>query len=222
MTSLLSRLDGLSAPDWLRRRPSWRALAIAGGAVLVLAVAIAGGWLWFAAEQRRGLEAFAQAMVKVQSSQVPNAGPEAKGQAIRDLEGTLSEKPSASVSSQVTYELGTLKYEIQQYPASRTAYELATRGTSPTLRRLSQVSLGYTWELQKDYPKAIEAFEKALAPLKPGDFLYDDLLMDVGRVQELAGRKDDAIKTYQRVVSNPRSVRSDDARARLAGLGVQP
>ena len=47
-------------------------------------------------------------------------------------------------------------------------------------------------------------------------------MMDLGRVQELAGRKDDAIKTYQRVASNPKSVRSDDARGRLASFGVQP
>jgi tetratricopeptide (TPR) repeat protein len=222
MTALLSFLAGLSVPAGLRRRPSWRVVAIAGGAVLVLGVAIAATWLWFAAEQRRGLEAFAQAMVKVQSSLAPNASADAKGQAIRDLEGALGQKPAASVSSQVTYELGNLKYDIQQYPGSRSAYELATRGTSPTLRRLAQVSLGYTWEVQKDYPKALQAFESALAPLKPGDFLYQDLMMDLGRVQELAGRKEDAIKTYQRVVSDPKSVRSDDARGRLASLGVQP
>ena len=82
--------------------------------------------------------------------------------------------------------------------------------------------MGYTWELQKDYPKAIEAFEKALSPLKPGDFLHDDLLMNLGRVQELAGRKDDAIKTYRRVATNPKSLRSDDARERLVSFGVQP
>jgi tetratricopeptide (TPR) repeat protein len=84
------------------------------------------------------------------------------------------------------------------------------------------VGVGYTWEIQKDYPKAVSAIETALSPLQPGDFLYDDLLMDLARTQELAGRKDDAIKTYQRVVANPKGLRGDDARGRLAALGVQP
>jgi tetratricopeptide (TPR) repeat protein len=221
MKSLLTLLEALLASLRLKR-PSWRVLAILGGSALVLGIAVAAASLWFAAEQRRGLEAFAEAMVKLPSSQGPNAGPEAKGQVIRDLEGTLSQKPSASVLSQVTYELGNLKYRAQQYSASRSAYELTAGGPSPTLRRLAQVSLGYTWEIQKDYPKAIEAFEKVLSPLKSGDFLYDDLMMDLARVQELAGHRDDAMKTYQRVAANPKSLRSDDARDRLANFGVQP
>jgi tetratricopeptide (TPR) repeat protein len=220
MKSPLDRLGGIS-PDWLRR-PSWRVMAVLGGSVVVLGAAIAAAWLWFAAEQRRGLEAFAEAMVKLQLSQAPDAAPATKADAMRELERTLSRKPSAAVSSQVTYELGNLKYAAQQYPGSRSAYELAAGGTSPTLGRLAQVSVGYTWEVQTDYPKAIEAYEKALASLKPGEFLYDELMMDLGRVQELAGRKDAAIKTYQRVADNPRSLRSDDARGRLATLGVHP
>jgi tetratricopeptide (TPR) repeat protein len=220
MKSPLDLLDGVRL-DWLPR-PSWRVTAVLAGSVLALGAAIAAAWLWFAAEQRRGLEAFAEAMVKLQMSQAPNAAPTAKADAMRDLELTLSRKPSAAVSSQVTYELGNLKYAAQQYPGSRTAYELAAVSASPTLGRLAQVSVGYTWEVQKDYPKAIEAYEKALASLKPGEFLYDELMMDLGRVQELAGRKDAAVKTYQRVADNPKSLRSDDAGGRLAALGVQP
>lgn len=212
--------DGLSPSAWLKLL-SWRVLAIAGGSLLVLGVAIVATWLWVTAEQRRGLEAFAEAMVKLQLTQTPSARPEATAAAIRDLELTLSQKPSGAVTSQVTYQLGNLKYAAQQYPASRSAYELTVGGKSPTLGRLAQAGLGYAWEVQKDYPRAIGAFERALTTLKPGDFLYDELLMDLGRVQELAGRRDDALKTYQRVADNPKSARSDDARTRVASLGVR-
>jgi tetratricopeptide (TPR) repeat protein len=210
-----------SASSWFTR-PSWRVLAALACSVVVLGAASLAVWLWFAAEQQRGLEAFARAMVKLQLSQAPNAPPTAKAEAMRDLEQTLSQKPSASVSSQVTYELANLKYASQQYPSSRSAYELTARGSAPTLGRLAQVSVGYTGELQKDYPKAIEAYQRASASLKPGDFLYDDLMMDLGRVQELADQRDAAIKTYQRLAGNPKSLRSDDARWRLASLGVHP
>src|SRR5262245_6152228 len=180
-------LDALGVSSWLEH-PPWRVLAMVGGAVVVLAAAAAAASLWFAAEQRRGADAFARAMVALQVTQAPNPTAEATSQAIRDLQGTLSQKPGAAIASQATYELGNLTYQDKKYPESRSAYELASRGSSPTLRRLAQVSLGYTWEVEKDYAKAIEAYSAALASLKPGDFLYEDLLMDRARVQELAGR----------------------------------
>jgi hypothetical protein len=206
---------------WWPAPPSWRAVAVSGAVVAVLGVASAGAAWWYAVEQRRGLESFAEAMVKLRQSQAPGAAPETREQASRDLEATLSQRPSRAVAAQVTYELGNLKYSEQQFPGSRSAYEMTAAASSPTLRRLAQLGVGYTWEMQKDYPRAIAAVEAALAPLNAGDFLYDDLLMDLARLQELAGKKDDAIKTYQRVVANPQSLRSDDARNRLAALGVQ-
>jgi tetratricopeptide (TPR) repeat protein len=198
--------------------PSWRILVTIGATAFVLGGVVLGGWLWFSARQQRALETFAEAMVKVQRSQTQGASPEAKLTAIRELEATLQQQPSAPVLTQATYELGNLKYLEQEYPGSRSAYELTAAGTSPTLSRLAQVNVGYTWEAQKDYAKAIEAFDKAAASIKPGDFLYDEILVDLARVQELAGRKDAAIKTYRRILENPRTLRSDDVRARLAAL----
>jgi tetratricopeptide (TPR) repeat protein len=210
------RLD-LELPAWVRL-PSWRALAVAGASLATLAIVIAGVWVWMAAEQRRGLEAFARAMVRLQLSQAPTARPDAKADAVQDLEAILARKPAAAVSAQAAYEVGNVKYAARQYQPARAAYEITAAGVSPTLERLAQVNLGYTWEAQKDYGRAIETFTKALRPLKAGDFLYDELMMDLGRVQELAGRRDDAIKTYQRVADDPKSFRGDDARARLASL----
>ncbi|MGH7332191.1 MAG: tetratricopeptide repeat protein, partial [Candidatus Rokuibacteriota bacterium] len=198
--------------------PSWRILATIGASVVVLGGVVLAGWLWFSARQHRALESFAEAMVKVQRSQAQGASPEAKLIAIRELEATLNQQPSATVVAQVTYELGNLKYQEQQYPSSRLAYELAAASSSPTLSRLAQVNVGYTWEAQKDYAKAIETFQRAVASLKPGEFLYDELLVDLARVQELAGQKDAAIKTYRRVLENPKTRRSEDIRARLATL----
>lgn len=211
----------LRVPSWLTL-PSGRVLAIIGGTVVVLAAAGVGGWLWHSAQERRALESFADALLKVQISQTPGAPPDARAQAIKELEGALSRGPSGAIASQVTYELGNLKYREGQYDASRTAYGLTSGSKSPTLSRLAQLSVGYAWETQKDYPKAIEAFEKAVSGLKPGEFLYDEILVDLARVQELAGKKNDAIKTYRRIVANPASRRSDDVRARLASLGVKP
>jgi tetratricopeptide (TPR) repeat protein len=198
--------------------PSWRVLTAVVATAVVLGAVALGGWFWFSARQHRALEVFAEAMVKVQRSQAQGAPPEAKLGAIQELEASLQQQAPAAALAQATYELGNLKYLEGQYPGSRTAYELTATTKSPTLSRLAQLNVGYTWEAEKDYPKAIEAFQKAVAPLKPGDFLYDEILVDLARVQELAGQKDAAIKTYRRVLDNPKTRRSDDIRARLATL----
>ena len=119
----------LRAPSWLAL-PSWRVLAISGGALVVLAAAGIGGWLWHSAQERHALEAFADALLKVQISQAPGAPPDARAQAIKDLESALSRGPSSAIASQVTYELGNLKYQEGQYDASRMAYGIASGSKS--------------------------------------------------------------------------------------------
>ena len=217
----LSKLGGLVPSTW-PRLPSWRVLLAVGVTAAALGAAALGAWLWVSAQERRGLQAFAGAMINVQRSQAADAGPQARATAVKDLEAVLHEQTPAAVSAQVTYELGNLKYQERQYSAARTAYELTAAGSSPTLHRLAQANLGYIWEAEKDYAKAIAAFDGALAPLKAGDFLYEELLIDLGRVQELAGRKDDAVQTYRRILENPRSRRAEDIKLRLAALGVSP
>lgn len=202
--------------------PSWRVLAIAGAAVLAVLLVAGGIWLWADAQHQRSLAAYAGALTQVQAIQQPQASAEAKAAAVTALESVLQRYPSASAAPQAAYELGNLKYLAKQYGAARSAYEVVLRQASgpPTLRRLSRVAIAYTWEAERDYARAIQTLQETLADLKPGDFLQEDTLVDLARVQELAGRRDDAIATYRRVLTNPRSRRLDDVRARLASLGA--
>lgn len=202
--------------------PSWRVLAIAGAALVVVLLVAGGIWLWADAQHQRGLAAYAEALTQVQASQQPQASAEARAAAITALESVLQRYPSASAAPQAAYELGNLKYVAKQYAAARSAYEVVLRHASgpPTLRRLSRVAIAYTWEAERDYARAIQALQEALADLKPGDFLQEDILVDLARVQELAGRRDDAIATYRRVLTNPRGRRVEDVKARLASLGA--
>ncbi len=160
------------------RLPSWRVLAIAGAAVLAVLLISGGIWLWADAQHRRSLAAYAAALTEVQTSQQPQASAEAKAAAIAALESVLQRYPSASAAPQAAYELGNLKYAAKQYGAARSAYEVVLRHTSapPTLRRLSRVAIGSTWEAERDYARAIQTLQEALADLKPGDFLQEDIL----------------------------------------------
>jgi len=122
----------------------------------------------------------------------------------------------------VAYELGNLRFDAQQYAQARGAWELAVaQGAPRTLRILSQGGVAYTWEAERNYPKAVDAFKIALTGLGPKDFYYEELLMGLGRAQELAGQKTEAIATYKRALTElAQSPRLDAIKARLAALGA--
>jgi tetratricopeptide (TPR) repeat protein len=165
---------------------------------------------------------YAEAMTRAQPGQVPDAPIEARASAIRELEAALNQYPSGPGAAQVAYQLGNLRYQGQQYPQARGAFELAlAHGAPRTLRTLSLGGVAYTWEAERNYPKAIEAFKAALEGLGPKDFYYEELLLGLGRAQELGGQKTDAIATYRRALGElTQSRRLEEIRARLAALGA--
>lgn len=200
---------------------SRRTVVIVVAAVLALGLLGAGSWVWYDAERRRGLGAYAEAMTRVASAQ---ASPEARQAAIESLESTLARYPSARAAAEAGYQLATLRYDARQYAAARAAYELAlARSGSATLRALAQAGIGYTWEAERNFAKAAEAFRTALAGLSPADFLFTELLLDLARVEEQAGHKAEAIETYRRILKEtPNSPRVEAVRTRLAMLGTAP
>jgi tetratricopeptide (TPR) repeat protein len=201
--------------------PTGRSLVIAGSAVLVAVALAAGGWYWHTVAQRHAMAAYADAMTRAQPALAPQATADARAAGIRELETALTQYPSGPGAAQVAYELGNLRYDAQQYAQARGAWELAAHGASRTIKALSQGGVAYTWEAERNYAKAVEAFKIALTGLGPKDFYYEDLLLGLGRTQELAGQKADAIATYRRAVGElAQSRRLEEIKARLAALGA--
>ena len=200
-------------------RPSPRILVLAIAALLVLSGLAAGGWLWYAAGQRRAMGAYAEALTGARAAP---ASPEARAAAIRSLETVLGQYPSAAATAEGAYQLGNLRYDDRQFAAARAAYEIAlAKGPPPTIRALASLAIGRTWEAERNYSKAIEAHQAALARLGPRDFLYEEAFVALGRVQELGGRRDDAIASYRKMLKDlPETRRGDEVRSRLARLGA--
>ena len=197
---------------------SRRAL-VAGGIGLVVALALGAlGWFWHSAQQSRAASAYAEALFRVRLA----TKPEDRIVAIQTLEATLARYPSSSAATQAAYQLAALRYDAGQHAAARSAYEIVlARGASGTLRTLAQAGIGYAWEAERDYPKAIDVYRGTLSRLGPKDFYYETLLMDLGRSQELAGRKAEAIETYRRLLKEiPQARRAPEIRARLTALGA--
>ncbi len=216
-----SLLRFFSARASLVIAPSRRTLLVLAGAVLAVLVLGGAAWVWYAADQSRARAAYADVMVRVAAAEGPQATAEARTAAARDLEAILARYPSAAAVPQMAYQLGNVRYGAGQYAAARAAYEVVlARGATGTLRTLAQVGRGYTWEAERDWAKAMDAYRAALATLGPKDFYYEALLVDLARTQELAGRKDEAVETYRRILKElPQASRGEEVRARLMRLG---
>jgi len=198
-----------------------RTVLIVIAAIVVVGVLGAGGWYWYATTQQRAMATYAEAMTRAHALG-SEATADARAAAIRELEAALTQYPSGRGVAQVAYQLGNLRYQAQQYAPARGAFELAVaQGATRTLRALSQGGVAYTWEAERNYAKAVEAFKAALEGLGPKDFYYEELLLGLGRTQELGGQKADAIATYRRALGElSQSRRLDEVRARLAALGA--
>jgi tetratricopeptide (TPR) repeat protein len=202
--------------------PERRTLIIAGVVLIVVLLGATGGWLWYLAQQREVSGAYAATMTRVAAARAPRAPSEARMAATAELEQLIARYPSAASVGEAAYELGNLKYDARQYPAARSAYEVALgRGVSGTLQTLTRAAVAHTWEAERDYGKAIAAYQALVKNLGPKDFLYEETLMDLARVQELAGKKSDAAQTYQKLLKDvPASRRAEDVKSRLAALSA--
>jgi tetratricopeptide (TPR) repeat protein len=202
--------------------PTGRTLVIAGVALLFLVALGAGGWYWHTVSQRHAMVAYADALTRAQPALSAQATADARASGIRELETALTQYPSGPGAAQVAYELGSLRYDAQQYAQARGAWDLAVaQGAPRTLKALSLGGVAYTWEAERNYAKAVDAFKIALTGLGPKDFYYEELILGLGRTQELAGQKADAIATYRRALGElAQSRRLEEIKARLAALGA--
>jgi tetratricopeptide (TPR) repeat protein len=132
----------------------------------------------------------------------------------------MSEYPRLSALPQAAYQLGNLRYGARRYAEARAAYEVAlAKGAAGTVRTLSALGIGYTWEAEKAFDKAVAAYEAAARTLGAGDFLYEEALLDLARAQDLAGKPSAAMETYRRILKDvPASRRGDEVRSLLANL----
>jgi tetratricopeptide (TPR) repeat protein len=86
---------------------------------------------------------------------------------------------------------------------------------------MARAGAARTWEAERDFGRAAEAYGALVGQLPPRSFMYEDALIDQARTLELAGKKTEAIAAYQRVLKEmPAARRAEDVRSRLASLGT--
>jgi tetratricopeptide (TPR) repeat protein len=205
-------------------RPAWPTIAITAGVIVVLGMLATGAWLWNAAQTQHGSAAYAATLILARQTDTPGAAAATKTAATADLERVLAQYPSHPMAAEAAYALGNLRFGAGQYDRARAAWQVAVaKSGAGTLRTLAHAGIGYAWEAERKLPEATHAYEAELARLTPTDFYYEELLFDLARVQELAGKKDAAVATYRRILKDvPKTVRAEEIRTQLANLGATP
>ncbi len=210
--------------DWLREQPWARWVALGLGAVIVVGLAWAGWAAWKSRYETQGSMAFAQARTLVAQAQAPGAAADARERAQKALEGVIADYPRLSSVAQAAYLLGSFRFDAAQYPQARSSFELArAKASSISLAALAGLDIGYCWEAEKNFGAAEKAYLSTVSGAKPTDFLYEEALVDAGRVQELGGKRAAALETYQRLLKDlPDARRAEEIRARVASLQTPP
>jgi tetratricopeptide (TPR) repeat protein len=194
-------------------------LLIAGAGILVGLGLWLGFWLRQESYESRGLLALAEAGTLVREAQRPEAA-EARERAAQALEAVVTGYPRLSAAPQAAYQLGNLRFEAKQWAAARGAYQLAlAKGAQGTLRRLSALGIAYAAEAEGNHAEAASALGALLREPEPRDFLREEALLALARVQELGGKPEAALETLRRFVTEmPESPRRDDVRLMVARL----
>jgi len=204
----------LRASRWGR----WAGLAL----IILAAVGLGwGGWMvWSTRAESHGAVALAQARFLLAQAQTPNAVPEAKERAQKALEDVVAEYPRLSSGAQAAYQLGNLRFAAGQYPQARAAFQVArSRARSASLTSLASLGIGFTFEAEKNYEAAEKSFADTVKRASPKDFLYEEAMSDMARVQELGGKRAAALETYQKILKElPDGRRAEELRARVATL----
>ena len=204
-------LGRLGDQRWTR----WAALGL--GVVAVVGIAWGGWAAWKSRYEAQGGLALAQARMLLAQSQAPGAPPDTRDRAGKALQAVVEEYPRLSTAAQVAYLLGSMHFSTGQYPQAR------ARTRSQTLGVLAALDIGYCWEAEKNYDAAEKAYQSAILGAGPKDFLYEEAMVDIGRSQELAGKRAAALETYQRLLKElPDTRRADEVRSRVAGLQLAP
>ncbi|MDX9785637.1 MAG: tetratricopeptide repeat protein [Desulfobacterales bacterium] len=88
--------------------------------------------------------------------------------------------------------------------------------SSPLLKNMAAFGLGYAYEAQKEYEKAVQLFEKLSG--KPDMLMDDEALFTLGRLYGLLGKKDLQVKVLSQLSEkHPNSIYTELATNELAG-----
>ncbi len=176
---------------WVR---SHRQASISIGGVVVVAAALGAWSLWSAQKtELAAAEQLAEARFAFESENLPLAASEF-ARIMENFAGTRAADEATILLAQVRLRQGQNQQALDVLrkfaPQAREGYQAQAYGL-----------MGATYENLGKPKEAAETYEEA-ASLAPWPFLAGQFLSDAGRAWVAAGRPDDALRVYRRIVAD--------------------
>jgi tetratricopeptide (TPR) repeat protein len=219
-TQLMTTMERL----WLAAEENRRGI-FAGLVVLLLAVAVVAGVIWYDYQQSQQAVQLDEEATTFYTTR-PGNQPEQAGknlkQAITLYGRVVEEFPRSSVAPHSLYRFGIALEEDGRLEEAIRAYEkfVASYGQSQLLLGLVYQRLGYAYLTKGDHDKAENAFQSAVAV--PGAMNKDYALFEMAKLQEEQSSPEGALAYYQELVEGyPYSPLVGEATVRMNALGVK-
>jgi TolA-binding protein len=198
-------------------------------ALLVVAGAAYGAY-WFYQENQKnhaanlefqGLEYYRQEVPPDPKTASPSKE-EAYKKAVEEFQTVLKQYPGTSSAEIAQFYIGNANMELKDFDAAIAAYRalVEKKTKNDILLGMAYQRLGYAYLEKRESDEARTAFEAVGAV--PGAINKDQADLELGRLYESTGEKEDAIKRYHEIVSQyPDSMFLAEAQGRLTALGVK-
>jgi predicted negative regulator of RcsB-dependent stress response len=224
---------------WDTHRKTIAAAAIAA----VVVVAGGGGFAsWRQYQSSMGAAALAQAMAVVEAPIIPASPPAAPGSpqppappagsfateearakaALAALLEVVARYGGTSAGITARYQAASLLVRLgRPAEAEREFQAVSAQDGRGLYGRMARLGLAEAQALGGRFDPAIATFREIVA--QPGDLPVDGLLIKLGRTYAMAGKRTEALQTFNRVVDeHPQSVYAAEARREVEALKAGP
>jgi TolA-binding protein len=236
-TSERHQLKSNEVAEQLARASAWasgqgKQLGWIALGVVALVVAAGGFWAWRQSVQERAGAALADAqsvaeaqIVAPDSGKFPDQGTFATEQArseaaVTKFREVIQQYPSSDAATSARFEAASLLVTLGKTQEAEQYFREVMTSDGGIHGRTARLALAELQVRGGKYDEAITTF-RDLASRKDDDLPVDGVLMQLGRVYEMAGKRAEALQTYQRVISEfPESIYMNEARRAADALKV--
>ena len=194
---------GKSMLDGTEKRTQVILISLAGLLVVILGVVFFIQMRTARAEKAmEALFAAQKSMGEVFKGQKPDATPDFAtfAPAMEKIAAVADEYSSTLAGFEAHMTLGNLNFEYAKYPEALAAFEKALANAPGTMEKaMAWLAIGSAQESSGKCDVALGSYDHALTLGAQSQTIRGNALLSTARCQELLGKKEDAMKTYERI-----------------------
>lgn len=202
-----------------------RRAVLAGGGVIIAAVGIVGGILWYDGQRTEAASHLLQRATSLSLARVPDKPKETEEnvkQAVALYRQLVEAYPRTPFAAIGLYNLGNLLTQQNDLPGAIEAYQkaLVAYAGNPMMAGLIHQRLAYAYLVKGDRELAAKSLS-AIVDI-PGALNRDHALFELGKLEEAQSRPEGALAHYQELMKTyPDSPLASEAGVRLKVLDVK-